>query len=212
MKKKVVNRGKIGMGLFVALCLLTWTFTLIGNSGSSHAQVSTTNLIASHDSSSRQYNRNCTSCHSSLLTEKSLDSSIRNVHVTMLPFVPGKDNNTRCRWCHRTVDLTQGTQRVEKSSGNLRRRVDVTLCTLCHSPSGPGPQFYQSGISPTQPDGPALYQLVCSPCHGSLQNSQVRGESASEIQGEINENEGGMGPLKVLSPEEIQAIANALRR
>ena len=211
MKEKVVSRGKIGIGLFVVLCLLTWTFTLIGRTGSSHAQVGTTNLIASHDSSSRQYNRNCTSCHSSILTEKSLDPSIRNVHVTMVPLVPGENNNTRCRWCHRTVDLSQGTQRVEKSKGNLRKGVNATLCTLCHSPSGPGLQFYQSGISPVQPDGPALYELVCAACHGSLPNSQVRGESASEIQKKINENEGGMGPLEVLTPEEIRAIANALR-
>jgi hypothetical protein len=38
----------------------------------------------------------------------------------------------------------------------------------------------------------------------------VEGESANEIREKINENEGGMGPLRVLSTQEIQAIAAAL--
>ncbi len=207
MQTRIWRKRNFWFGFFVAPFFI-WA---LNASVTKYSAEAAENLIASHDSSSSQYNKDCTNCHANIPNEKSLSPSVRNVHVTMLPFVPGENNNTKCRWCHRTVDLTQGTQRVEKSKGNLRRGVDVTLCTLCHSPSGPGKQFYQTGISPTQPDGPALYELVCAPCHRSLPNSEVRGESASEIQKKINENEGGMWPLHVLTPEEIQAIANALR-
>ena len=115
------------------------------------------------------------------------------------------------------------SQPADPAKGSIRRPVDSALCALCHGPSGPGrtptaKQFYQVDIGniPTydpskNPDaGKALYETVCSGCHNSLANSEVKGQPASEIQQEINENEGGMGPLKVLTPAQIQAIANAL--
>ena len=55
-----------------------------------------------------------------------------------------------------------------------------------------------------------LYNLACSACHNDLANSEVGGESAAEIQEKIDDDEGGMGPLAVLSAQEIQAIAAAL--
>jgi mono/diheme cytochrome c family protein len=58
--------------------------------------------------------------------------------------------------------------------------------------------------------GQKLYGLYCAGCHDALSNSEVHGESASEIQKKISENEGGMGPLRVLTPAQIQAIATAL--
>ena len=204
---KKINKRKIGIGLLVGFFLFIWT---LDASKSEDAIQTTKNLIASHDSSSPQYNKNCTNCHSNILTEKSLNPSIPNSHAAMLPYTPGKENNKKCIWCHRTVDLVQGTTRVEKSKSNLRKGVNMTLCTLCHGPSGPGNQFFQTELSPTQPDGALLYDLACAACHRDLANSQVKGESASEIQKKINGNEGGMGPLIVLSKEEIQAIANAL--
>jgi mono/diheme cytochrome c family protein len=123
----------------------------------------------------------------------------------MLPKTPGEKNDQKCLWCHRTVDLDQ------KSAGNLRRHVDVMLCSLCHGASGVEQQFYQAGLDPDNPDGPLLYDLTCAACHNGLANSKVKGESASEIQEKINKNEGGMGPLNFLSTAEIQAIANALK-
>lgn len=70
--------------------------------------------------------------------------------------------------------------------------------------------YYQtSRFSPTDPDGPALYDMLCAACHGPLQTSEVRGDG-SEIQNKIDEDEGGMGALNVLTPEEVQAIAAAL--
>lgn len=164
------------------------------------------NLLSLHDRNSRQYEKHCLECHTDVLTRQSLDPSIPTVHVAMNPFVPGKNAEERCAWCHRSVDL------VQKSTGNLRKHVDADLCTLCHGPAGPGPKFYQTGLSPTHPDGPALYELVCAACHGDLANSEVRGESATEILKKIRENEGGMGPLNVLSTLEVQAIADALAR
>ncbi len=132
----------------------------------------------------------------------SLEPSIPNVHVAMFDFAPGKPSDDKqCIWCHKTVDLVQG------SAGNIRKQVKATLCAMCHGPSGPAKQFYQADLAL---DGPALYDLACAACHRDLVNSEVRGESLAEIQEEINENEGGMGPLGVLSTEKIQAIAAAL--
>lgn len=167
------------------------------------------NLISLHDSTSSHYNRNCTQCHADVPTEESLNPNIPSIHVVMRPYAPGQ-GNTQCVWCHRTVDLVQGVQSATKSKATLRKLVDPTVCSVCHLPGGPARQLYQTGPSRTNPDGVQLYGLVCEPCHGELARSEVRGESASEIWSHINENEGGMGPLGVLSTQQIQAIANAL--
>jgi len=167
------------------------------------------NVIALHDSTSSRYNWNCTQCHADVLTESSLNPSIPAIHVVMRPYAPGQ-GNTQCVWCHRTVDLVQGVQSAAKSKAPLRKLVDPVLCSVCHLPGGPAKQLYQTGPSRTNPDGAQLYDLVCAPCHGELARSEVRGKSASEIWSKINENEGGMGPLRVLSTQQIQAIANAL--
>ncbi len=203
---KKINKRKIGIGLLVGFFLFIWT---LDASRSEDAIQTAKNLIAAHDSSSKQYNNRCFDCHADILTQKSLNPSIPNAHVAMLPFTPG-NRDRKCVWCHRSVDLVQGSTRFGKSKSNLRKGVNMILCTLCHGPSGPGNQFFQTELSPTQPDGALLYDLACAACHGDLANSQVKGESASEIQKKINENEGGMGPLMVLEKEEIQAIANAL--
>jgi len=73
-------------------------------------------------------------------------------------------------------------------------------------------RLYQSGPSRTNPDGAQLYELVCAACHGPIARSEVDGKSASEIWDHIEEDEGGMGPLGVLSTQQIEAIANALVR
>jgi cytochrome c553 len=130
----------------------------------------------------------------------------------MIVFTPGIKDDDKCVWCHRSVDLTRGTQRRENSSGTLRKHVDVALCALCHGPSGPGIQFYKVELSSLVTEGAELYELLCASCHGELANSDVKGESAGEIEEALIKNKGGMGPLDVFSTEQIQAIADALAR
>lgn len=48
-----------------------------------------------------------------------------------------------------------------------------------------------------------LYNANCALCHGQAK----RGQSAAVIQNAIRKNTGGMGSLKFLSGEQIQAIA-----
>lgn len=209
MRKEMFDKRHRALWCFAAFSLFILVFCASVRSQDGDAVETTKNIIASHDSISRQYNKNCMSCHSNILTEKSLDPSTPSAHMAMLPYVPGKDN-TKCVWCHRAVDLVIGSSPAEKSTASLRKRVNTALCTLCHGPSGPGIQFYQSELSPTQPDGPALYELVCAACHRSLSDSQVKGKTTSEIGKAIAVNKGGMSPLGVLTTEEIQAMAGAL--
>ena len=218
-KTKMHRTTKLGFVLFVGASLCAGSQKVSTNPGS-HPEDDSTNIIAAHNNNSNEYERECEECHAAIHTEESLDPNIPTAHRVMAPFAAGRDlADDQCRWCHRTVDLQQGTQRVENSQGNVRRHVDVELCAFCHGPSAPGdssgregaPLYYQtSPFSPTDPDGPALYDLLCAACHGPLETSEVGNESASEIQEKIDEDEGGMGPLNVLTPAEVQAIAAAL--
>ncbi len=70
-------------------------------------------------------------------------------------------------------------------------------------PPGPGP-------TPGTGEGALLYDVNCSSCHGPLATSDVRGESAGDIQEAIEEDEGGMGALSGLTLTQLQAIAAAL--
>ncbi len=58
-------------------------------------------------------------------------------------------------------------------------------------------------------DGTTLYMQNCSACHGTIERSQVRGESASEIKEAIDEVK-DMSFLTFLTNDEIQSIADAL--
>lgn len=171
----------------------------------------TDNNIAAHDRNSPQYKRNCSDCHADIHTRQTLDPLIPDAHVSMLPFAPGEtDTNDRCTWCHRSVDLVQAEGSPSVMPNSIRKRIDPRLCTMCHGPGGPAKQFYQVNLYSLQLDGSELYDLTCSGCHKVLADSEVKGESAAEIQKKINENEGGMGPLVVLKTEQIQTIAVAL--
>jgi mono/diheme cytochrome c family protein len=67
-------------------------------------------------------------------------------------------------------------------------------------------------VSATPPptDGPTLYANNCAGCHGPLATSSKLNRSASQIQGAIDADAGGMNYLSVLTPTEVQAIADAL--
>ena len=200
--RKIFNKRKTAIGLLAGVTLFTWVPNILADDDD---QIDPgKNIIAIHDSSSRQYNKKCNECHADIRNAQSLDPSIPNVHVAMFDFAPGKPGDDKqCIWCHRTVDLVQG------SAGNIRKQVDATLCAMCHGPSGPAKQFYQADPAL---DGVVLYDLACAACHKDLANSKVEGESARDIQKKIDEDEGGMGPLRVLSTQEIQAIADVLAR
>ena len=208
--RKICNKRKMAIGLLAGVYLFTWVPNILADDDNNQIDPNK-NIIAIHDSESEQYDQKCNECHADIRNAQSLDHSIPNAHVAMFDFAPGKPGDDKqCIWCHRTVDLEQG------SAGNIRKQVDATLCTMCHGPfdrngpSGTVKQFYQAGPSPDDPDGALLYDLACAACHKDLANSKVSGESAKDIQKKINENEGGMGPLRVLSTQEIQAIAAAL--
>jgi hypothetical protein len=199
--------------LFVGACLCVGSQKVSAN-----PEDDSRNIISAHDSNSDDYERECRHCHAAIHTEESLDPNIPTAHRAMAPFAAGRElDDDQCRWCHLTVDLQEGTQRVENSKGNVRRHVDVELCAFCHGLLGEGdygrggaPVYYQtSPLSPTNPDGPALYELLCAACHGPLEESEVWGDG-DEIQEKIDEDEGGMGALNVLTAEEVQAIAAAL--
>ena len=196
------------IALLAAFCLFTWASVGFGQEDIDP----TKNYAAFHDSNSDQYEEHCTECHEDVLNGESLDPDIPPAHLAMFEFAAGKvGDDKQCRWCHhRSVDLTQGTQSAATSKGNLRKRVDTALCTLCHGPEGPGEQLYQVGLSSLVTDGGELYDLVCAGCHKNLENSEVNDEDADEIQEAIDKDKGGMGPLIALRQEEIQAIADAL--
>ncbi len=206
--RKIFSKRKMVIGLLAGVYL----FALVLNIFAEDEVIDPRkNIIAIHDSSSEQYDKNCLECHADILSAKSLDPTIAPAaHVAMFDFAPGKPGDDKqCIFCHRTVDLVQG------SAGNIRKQVDATLCAMCHgqSPprnasSGPVKQFYQAGPSPD--DGVLLYDLACAACHKDLANSKVGGESANEIQKKIDDDKGGMLPLRVLSTVEIDSIASAL--
>jgi cytochrome c5 len=217
-----------------------WSLDARGDDDGGSSTSSSTNAIAFHDRNSSRYNDHCLNCHAAVLTEAPVVSGAavtnprlqgieppptRTAHGTMLRgnFKPGETgHDTRCQFCHRSVNVVEGPRMPQDAlQGAIRKRVDPAVCTLCHGPrtggqpGSPGPQFYQVGLLQAIPlsdplAGQKLYGLVCAGCHDPLANSEVRQESASEIQKKINENEGGMGSLRVLTAAQIQAIATAL--
>jgi hypothetical protein len=93
------------------------------------------NLQAVHDPESLAYDGACLGCHADKLTESSLSSSILGFHQRKLsvtdagaPVIPGATPDAKCVYCHKKVDLSPN-----RSAGNIRRNVDVKLCTMCHS-------------------------------------------------------------------------------
>lgn len=207
----LLNRD-IGIALLLGLCLCIWAPVSSGDDEEEQENFQEQeNFVALHVVDSPQYNKECLDCHASVLSEGSLDPDITRAHVTMLPFVPGEEDEERCIFCHRGVDLELGTPSpADREKGSLRKHVDTTLCAMCHGPSGPAVQLYPVGLSSLVTDGDELYDLVCAGCHRDLPNSEVKGEDADDIQEAIDDDEGGMGPLIVLFPHEIQAIADAL--
>ncbi len=217
--RKIFSKRKTAIGLLAGVYLFAWAPNILADEDDNRIDPRK-NIIAIHDSSSDEYKKKCSECHADIANAQSLEPSIPAAHVAMFDFAPGKaGDDKQCIWCHRTVDLVQG------SAGNIRKQVDATLCTLCHGDpprevinskererSATAKQFYRAGLSPTDPDGPALYDLACAACHRNPENSQVKGARTDQIQRAIENDKGEMGPLTVLSTEEIQAIEDALAK
>jgi hypothetical protein len=202
----------LGRRTVVGIVLLTGCLLFAGVPSSAEDEAKELkNVIAIHDSGTRPYEEHCDECHDDVHSAQSMDPSVPEAHLAMFPFAPGKPGDDKqCVWCHRSVDLTAGSQSEEKTTGNLRKRVDATACLLCHGTEGPGTQFYQTAFSSFQFDGVELYDLACAGCHRGLMETQVRGARVDHIEKAIDRDKGGMGPLIVLTAEEIEAIAGAL--
>jgi hypothetical protein len=168
--------------------------------------------------------KNCTDsdCHAGIGSRQTLDPVIGDAHAEMLDETPGKDK-WQCAWCHRAPNLAEDLKQAAGSpldeKANLRQRVDVRLCVICHGfDPAPGMEpdehkrFYQVNLEDLEPppDGAELYDLACSGCHRPLEISKVSGESASKIQEAIDKDKGRMGPLDALGEVRIAAIAVAL--
>ncbi len=64
---------------------------------------------------------------------------------------------------------------------------------------------------PVLSNGVALYQANCVGCHGDINNATIIGRSTvARIMGAIAANFGGMSAMGVLSPQDIQAISDAI--
>jgi hypothetical protein len=95
-----------------------------------------TNLRALHDAASTQFDAECIKCHADILEERSLDVRVPGAHPVMLPQVGG-ETDAVCVKCHESVDFDRGD-----SAANVRRNVDVQLCSACHTQGGGGYPFY----------------------------------------------------------------------
>jgi hypothetical protein len=107
-----------------------------GGGGPEPQPVAVKNVRAVHDSASPQYDPECVKCHGDVLEEQSLDARVPGVHPVMLPQVGG-ESDAVCVKCHESVDFDHGG-----SAANVRRNVDVQLCSACHTQGGGGYPFY----------------------------------------------------------------------
>jgi len=117
-----------------------------------------------------------------------------------------------CAACHGPLATSS---KLNRSAGQIQGAIDANI----------GSMGYLSSLTPTEvqaiadalvsatpppTDGPTLYTNNCAGCHGPLATSSKLNRSAGQIQGAIDANAGGMGYLSVLTPTEVQSIADAL--
>jgi len=98
---------------------------------------SSQNFAATHDPNDPSYNSACLSCHADKLTEVTLSATPafhpRKMGATAggAPIIPGATPSEKCVFCHKAVDMSPN-----RAAGNLRRNVDVAICTGCHTSGG----------------------------------------------------------------------------
>jgi hypothetical protein len=116
--KKILAKRNMAIGLLVGLYVFICIPNIFADEEEDEDAIDhRKNIIAIHDSSSEEYKKKCSECHADIPKAQSLDPSIPAAHVAMFDFAPGKPGDDKqCIWCHRTVDLVQG------SAGNIESR------------------------------------------------------------------------------------------
>jgi predicted CxxxxCH...CXXCH cytochrome family protein len=125
-----------------------------------------------------------------------------------------------CAGCHQPLDVTTKAGRtaadiqsaIDNNLGGMGSLSSLTqgeiaaiadaLQPVAPAPPDPG--------TTNPPDGTILYSTNCAGCHGQLDVTSKPGRTAADIQAAIDSNTGNMGFLSTLTPEEVQAIADAL--
>jgi predicted CxxxxCH...CXXCH cytochrome family protein len=138
------------------------------------------------------YHDNCSACHSILDTTEIPGSSAADIQTAI-------DNNYGGMGMFNTL-----------TPGEVAAIAEVLPAVQTPAPGMPVPTPTPTPDPTLSPDGIALYGTNCSGCHKSLDTTAKPGRSAAQIQAAIDSNRGGMGMLSGLTPDEVQAIADAL--
>lgn len=83
------------------------------------------NLVALHERAADLPKKECLSCHGALLKETTSNKKFKTMH--RLHLESKRDTPKECSFCHKSVDLREG------SAGALRKQVDPSVCSDCHS-------------------------------------------------------------------------------
>ena len=83
------------------------------------------NLVDLHKNAAKLSNKECLSCHGSVLKEVSLNKKYKMFHRVHLESKLATPK--QCADCHQSIDLR------ESSAATLRKEVDSQICASCHS-------------------------------------------------------------------------------
>ncbi len=117
-----------------------------------------------------------------------------------------------CAWCHGPLTTSS---KLNRNASQIQGAIDADIGGMSYLSvltAAEVQAIADALVSATPPptDGPTLYANNCAGCHGPLATSSKLNRNASQIQGAIDANIGGMGYLSVLTATEVQAIADAL--
>ncbi len=103
---------------------------------------SAANLIALHDTKSKQYNPNCLAagCHADIFNRTTSNSAIAPAHnrVDRMGLVA-----TQCRFCHESTEIALSIQGERGNAAKLGKNVDAEFrCYPCHGVAGPAKKLY----------------------------------------------------------------------
>lgn len=142
MKLANVSRVILAMTLLGALAVAFTVYAAAPRGSSGPPRAGAPDLVALHDASSPSYNKKCLTCHTDIMKRTTLNKKFKEAHAAMIPFAPGYNakvgvTNDLCVSCHARVDL------VQHSGEQIRKNANVSVCTACHSKSGPSSKkFY----------------------------------------------------------------------